>query len=121
MAERKSYWTGFPDAQEIRELNAEMPGLGERAFAMVERQQRHEHHARWAGIFLSAITSIGTLAGASYFIAHGHETGGSALAGSGALGVAATYASRLRSGRTGSHDDAPSQATPTLTGTAAAE
>ncbi|MFD0067260.1 DUF2335 domain-containing protein [Streptomyces sp. NPDC056690] len=93
--ERSSYWNGFPAAEEIRELDQLHAGLGLRAFAMVERQQQHEHRARWAGIILSSSVAFGSLIGACYFLTQGNSAGGAALSFSSSAGIITTYLSRL--------------------------
>jgi hypothetical protein len=95
MAERIGYWAGLPSAQELRQLDEIAPGLGMRAFAIVEREQRQTHRAQWAGIIVSSLVAFGSLGGSLYFLSQGDTTGGGSLAISSAAGIVTTYLSRL--------------------------
>lgn len=102
------YWRAFPPAEEIEKWNALYPNeqLGLRAFAMVERQQRHEHRITWAGIGVSTLIAMAALVSSVYFFGQGNTGGGSALALSSAAGIVTTYLTRLLSNRSA---EAPSQ------------
>lgn len=95
--ENQEYWRAFPPAEEIEKWNSLYPDekLGLRAFEMVERQQRHEHRARWAGVITSSVVAFMALTGAFYFIGQGNTAGGAALSLSSAAGIVTTYLTRL--------------------------
>ena len=94
MVNRAGYWVGLPSADELADLEKIKPGLGERAFVMVERQQRHEHILRWLGLATSFFLAAASLLGSLYFLSHGNTAGGVGLSASSAAGIVTTYMSR---------------------------
>ncbi|MET7981695.1 MULTISPECIES: DUF2335 domain-containing protein [unclassified Streptomyces] len=103
-------WTTLPPAAEIEKWNSLHPGLGVRAFSMVERQQRHEHRVRWVSIISSTLMAGGSLIAAVYFMAQGNTAGGAALPLSSTGGIVTTYLTRLLPDRSASNTPAPAPA-----------
>jgi uncharacterized membrane protein len=95
-----NYWEGMPSAQEVARLDKIHPGLGERAFKVIEREQRHQHFCRLLGLWSSLGFAVVSLVTSILLIVNGHVAGGIGTAGAWGLGSAGVFAtSRIPSGK----------------------